>query len=52
VRGISNALEVSAGSDFTCAALATGGAECWGDNAFGELGDGNTRASDVPVAVK
>jgi alpha-tubulin suppressor-like RCC1 family protein len=52
VRGISNAIEVSAGSDFTCAVLATGGAECWGDNAFGELGDGNTRDSDLPVTVK
>ncbi|MFZ3266287.1 MAG: choice-of-anchor D domain-containing protein [Terriglobales bacterium] len=38
-------------SDHTCAALANGTAECWGANYTGELGNGTTTASNVPVPV-
>jgi hypothetical protein len=34
-----------------CAVLTTGGVECWGDNGWGELGDGSAVGSDVPVAA-
>jgi len=34
-----------------CALLASGTADCWGFNQYGELGNGTTTTSDVPVAV-
>ena len=43
--------QVSTGSDFACALDTAGAAYCWGDNNYGELGDGNTKISLVPVAV-
>ena len=36
--------------EHTCAALTNGLMECWGDNGYGELGDGTT-TSHVPVYV-
>jgi alpha-tubulin suppressor-like RCC1 family protein len=42
----------SDGTSF-CAQLKTGGAQCWGSNADGGLGDGSAAASSsVPVAVR
>jgi alpha-tubulin suppressor-like RCC1 family protein len=44
-------IQVSGGSDFTCALDSAGSAYCWGLNANGELGNGSTTGSSVPVAV-
>ena len=33
---------VNAPYDGFCVALSTGGAECWGDNTYGQLGNGTT----------
>ena len=42
---------MSAGSDFTCGVTTGGAAYCWGYNADGELGNGDTTTRAAPVAV-
>jgi alpha-tubulin suppressor-like RCC1 family protein len=42
---------VTCGSYYTCAALADGGADCWGDNLQAELGNGNENQANSPVGV-
>ncbi|MBW3543975.1 MAG: hypothetical protein KY476_27310, partial [Planctomycetes bacterium] len=42
---------VDAGEDHACGMGVDGIAWCWGGNAYGELGDGSTASSNVPVRV-
>jgi alpha-tubulin suppressor-like RCC1 family protein len=51
VRKITDAATVNAGNSSFCSLLSTGHVDCWGFNGNGELGNGNTTNSDVPVAV-
>lgn len=44
-------LQLSSGRAFYCALLDTGAVQCWGRNAEGQLGDGTTTESALPVAV-
>ncbi len=46
------AAQVVAGDDFTCIRIVgTGVVQCWGGNAHGQLGNGQTTDSSIPVAV-
>jgi alpha-tubulin suppressor-like RCC1 family protein len=45
------AVEVSAGDNDTCALLAGDSVDCWGNDEFGQLGDGTTTSSATPVPV-
>ncbi len=43
--------DISANGNVTCAIDGTRHAWCWGDNAYGQLGTGNSDSSAVPAAV-
>jgi alpha-tubulin suppressor-like RCC1 family protein len=44
--------QVVTGNFFACALLTSGVLECWGDNSYGQLGNGTTTSSLLPVVVK
>jgi alpha-tubulin suppressor-like RCC1 family protein len=52
VTGISTATAVATRGYHTCALLASGAVQCWGYNAWGQLGNGTTTNSNTPVTVK
>lgn len=47
----SNLTAVYAGRRHSCGVTSTGAAYCWGENVFGQLGDGTTANRLTPVAV-
>jgi alpha-tubulin suppressor-like RCC1 family protein len=52
VSGLSGVTAVAAGEEHSLALLSDGRVLAWGDNAEGQLGDGSTTSSAVPVPVK
>jgi alpha-tubulin suppressor-like RCC1 family protein len=48
-----NVIAVAAGSNYTCVLVAGGSVECWGDDFFGELGNGaiSTTSNPNPTAI-
>jgi alpha-tubulin suppressor-like RCC1 family protein len=53
VVGLTSPAAIAAGGASACALSAGGGVDCWGDNTFGQLGNGNMTIPSVaiPVAV-
>ena len=50
VTGITDAVSVTSGANAGyCALRSTGGVDCWGDNQFGELGDGTVDGPDGAI---
>ena len=48
---LTGAIAITAGYGYTCVLLETGGAMCWGYNAFGTLGNGGSQDQLNPVDV-
>jgi hypothetical protein len=48
---IRNTIDLSLGSNHSCAVRADGVVHCWGSNSVGQLGDGTTTSSSSPVQV-
>ncbi len=51
VKGIADAVQVSASTTHACAVTRSGHARCWGNNDFGQLGDGTLKSSATPTWV-
>jgi alpha-tubulin suppressor-like RCC1 family protein len=54
VSGVSGATAIAVGAIHSCALLANGTVQCWGDNGGGQLGNGtsgNSNVSPIPVTV-
>ncbi len=51
VLGLTDAVRVVAGADFTCALRRGGALVCWGEDRDGQLGDGGSEAQARPVSV-
>ena len=52
VKGLAGKAEqVSSGSEHTCALLLSGAVQCWGNNFYGQLGNGTKTNSSIPITV-
>ncbi|MGA2927597.1 MAG: RCC1 repeat-containing protein, partial [Solirubrobacteraceae bacterium] len=51
VKGVAAAMSVISGGYHSCAVLADGRVDCWGDNDNGEIGTGSTASGDVLTAA-
>ena len=51
VAGITDAIAITTGIGYSCALHQTGTISCWGNNEYGQLGNGTDGDSSVPVQV-
>lgn len=51
VSDITKAVSISAGENHSCAVLSDGTVACWGDNTYGQLGNGTRNPTLTPVKV-
>lgn len=52
VSGLASGVSsIASGYSHTCAVLTTGQVKCWGHNLYGQLGDGTTTNSRVPIST-
>jgi alpha-tubulin suppressor-like RCC1 family protein len=51
VAGVSDAVQVTSGSNYACALRSSGAILCWGINQHGQLGNGFVSKMGVPVAT-
>ena len=52
VAGLTNATQIVAGEEYTCALKSDMTVACWGDNSAGQLGDGTNTSRATVAAVK
>jgi alpha-tubulin suppressor-like RCC1 family protein len=52
VPGVSDAVAITCGTEFTCAFDASGSVRCWGTNQLGETGREGTDASATPTEIQ
>jgi alpha-tubulin suppressor-like RCC1 family protein len=51
VPGVTGAVKISYGNDWTCVVINDGSVQCWGHNSVGTFGDGTPDYSNTPAAV-
>lgn len=51
VKGLAGVTAIASGDQHNLALLSNGTIMAWGDNEYGQLGNGTTQGSDLPVAV-
>ncbi|MEY3691263.1 MAG: hypothetical protein RJB57_918, partial [Actinomycetota bacterium] len=51
ITGLTGVTAISSGYEHTCAVVTGGSLTCWGDNKYGQLGDGTTSSSKVTSLV-
>ena len=52
VNGLNDAIDIASGYSHTCIITGSvGGAMCWGQNGFGQLGTGSTSNKNTPTSV-
>lgn len=52
ISNIKDAKSVVVSNNYACVLLAGGTVKCWGKNDYGQLGNGKSKDSDLPVTVK
>ncbi|MCW3056920.1 MAG: regulator of chromosome condensation [Solirubrobacterales bacterium] len=52
VQGVTNATQIAAGEEDSCALMSNSHVDCWGANYYGQLGNGTIKSSNTAVEVQ